>query len=278
MAIPALVISKDRAAQTDILLQSLDKNCPTLFEPTVIYKCSNDLYDQGYYRLQELYPRTQFVYEVDCNTQLYDWLYQNDNLLTAFFADDCIFYRRSTIAESDLGYLFYKCQPCSFTFRLGWNIDIQDYIRGNKADTPADFHTYKGKMYTWVHSKIKPDHSFGWTHGIDSFVYNTEVLQNLLNKTNFDHFTNLEGLMIKRFRESDFYFNYPLMAAPLESCVVVTQCNVTHSNGLRTTHKFNESTEIANQKFLDGYRIDLSSIDTTSTNCTHGEFPWKYRK
>ena len=43
-----IILSKDRACQLDLLLQSIDKNMPELISPTVLYRSSSANFDAGY--------------------------------------------------------------------------------------------------------------------------------------------------------------------------------------------------------------------------------------
>lgn len=277
MSIPILLISKDRPAQADLLLRSIEENSPNTFDLSVIYCASNDDFHRGYYRLQELWPEVSFAIEYDCNVQLYKWLYSQTHPLAGFFADDCIFYRKSTITENNLISLFERYPHItSFTYRLGHNITIQDYTRGNEAARPLIW-TFlpDNDIVYWSYRDVQRDHSLGWPGGIDGFIYDKATLVDILKNENFDHFTNFESLVV---RNIDKYGSHRYgMAAPKRSCVVVQQINVTHQRTLHNIGRFKESLEVANKNFLSGQRIDLNSMNFENINCSHSEIPWSWK-
>lgn len=277
MSIPALIISKDRACQADLLIRSIKQNNP-IFDLSVIYTTSNDSYEKGYDILRKLYPDILFIKEIDCTIQLYAYIdlcttIYGDNTLIGFFADDCIFYRPSDICETRLKVFFERENHISFTYRLGRNITIQDYIRNNPTQRPDQFCVF-GKILKWDYTIINPEHSFGWPCGIDSFIYKASKLKQIMNNNTFDNFTKLEGLLVDNVRKN--FKDCPFMGCSENSCVIVEQCNVVHQNGLRSAGKFSISTEELNKKFLEGKIVSLESMDFTNIVCTHGEFPWNW--
>lgn len=275
MSIPTLIVSKDRAAQLDLLLNSIDKNAHGLFDISVIFKSSNDFFWRGYERLADIWKNIKFQEEwIKPEVDFFGWLNRNEHDLTVLFADDCIFYRPCMVWEDDLLRLFNMQNMWSFSYRLGDNITVQDYTRNTTADKPTIFAEKYNSIF-WDYRRVKPDHSFGWPCGIDAFVYRTRDLKWLLEGKSFASFNDLEGLMIKSIREKSP--SQYLMACPLQSNVFVQQINIVHDKGLNNIGKFRVSLQELNEKFISGERISLESMSFEGINCSHGEIEWKYK-
>lgn len=277
--IPCLVLSKDRSCQLDLLLRSIQQNAPNLFDITVIFTYSNENFYRAYHKLyRDEHPKVKFELEAEgtCNEDFYHWLDYNTHPLTAFFTDDCIFYRKNEVNEQELVNLFDMQNLWTFTYRLGDNITIQDYTRGNVTDRPR-LMVEKYNSLLWDYTSVKSDHSFGWPCGLDGYIWRTQDLRNLLEGEKLEHFTRLEGLMVRQFQKKKP--RACMMASPFNSNVWVSQCNITHQMGHNTTREFNISLKELNDLFLEGYRIDLSQMDFNEyPKCTHGEKRFYYKK
>ena len=53
--INAIILSKDKAPQLHLLIESLQRNNPNLFDIRVIYETTNNVYEQGYEKLKTFY-------------------------------------------------------------------------------------------------------------------------------------------------------------------------------------------------------------------------------
>ena len=51
--INAIIFSKDKACQLELLLKSIRRNTSNLFDIKVIYEASNSVFNQGYEKLKE---------------------------------------------------------------------------------------------------------------------------------------------------------------------------------------------------------------------------------
>lgn len=273
MGIPCYIPSKDRAAQCDLLLQSLKQNAAGLFYPTVVYTYSNSEFARGYEKLQDKWPTVQLLYEYDSEKQFYDFLQSNEDNLIGLFADDCIFYRPCTIWESDLRQLFADENVWTFTYRLGKNVTIRDYVRNRIAAFPAIL-MESDKYFSWRWNTIDFWDIFGFTVGFDGYIYRAKDLLQLSNRESFGRICFWEKLICQKFNQ-----NLPvrkLMVAPQYSEVFVEQINTTHGFKHNTTGKFNMGLEEINRKWLENNDIDLQGMDFSGVNCTHGEIPFGF--
>ena len=59
--ITAIILSKDRASQLHLLLESIQRNSSNLFDIRVIYEASNAVFERGYQKTkQEFYHKDRY--------------------------------------------------------------------------------------------------------------------------------------------------------------------------------------------------------------------------
>lgn len=270
--IPCYIPSKDRVAQCDLLLRSLEKNAPGIFDPTVVYTYSNSDFAAGYENLVD-FNNANFQYEYNGETQFYDFLeeHASENELVCLFADDCIFYRQTVLKEDDIRAIFKNEDLWTFTYRLGRNISIRDYVYNIPTAPPSNY-AYNNFWYMWNlrEGEFWDIHYF--PTGFDGYIYRAKDLLDLSCRASFKRICFWEKLICEKFQSKPPERN--LMAAPLESEVFIQQINTSHEFGHRTSRKFNMSTEQINKQWLSGKEIILNSIDFSNINCTHGEIPF----
>lgn len=289
MAIPCFVPSKDRPAQLLLLLESLEKNSRDLFRPTIMYKYSNQEFQQGYNIVKDQtkhfgynnktdefnpYPELHIYWsEEDKNGTaeeiFYHFLSEHENDVVCLFSDDCILYKPFTITEKGVKHLFEFDDLFTFTLRLGTNITVQDYVHNTPIEKhPADL------MWRW--DEIPFRSAFGFVTGFDGYFFKAKDLLELSEKKSFGRICFWEKMLCEQF-EAKPPKHKPLMACPKESKVFVQQINTSHEFGHNTNHTFNVSLKELNDKLLAGQKIDLESMDFSQVDCTHGEISWSYK-
>lgn len=279
--IPTFIPSKNRAAQLLLLLESLEKNAPGMFRPHIMWKASDDEFERGYKIVQKHCAGKDYVwmpeYKNDGETQFYDFLEMNANKgeLVCLYSDDCIFYRENPVSEKTLRHTFDQGDVWSFTYRLGSNITIRDYVTNTPTNFPRDI--YAGNnMMRWNWGVQDFWDMFGFTVGFDGYIYRAKDLLELSERKHFNNkICFWENMICRQFQDkkTDRY----LMASPEQSCVFVQQINVTHNLVYNNIGYFNISTKKLNDKLLDGYKINLLSMfNDHIPNCTHGEEPFDF--
>lgn len=88
-----LIFSKDRAAQLDLLLRSIQRHAPCIYSTvTVLYRGTNQAFSQGYTRCFSEHAPTKFVLETDFEADTRRWLsFAGEHV--SFLVDDDVFYR-----------------------------------------------------------------------------------------------------------------------------------------------------------------------------------------
>jgi hypothetical protein len=280
MSIPCFIPSKDRAAQLLLLLDSLEKNAPGVFFPHIMYKASTENFEFGYEIVKKIYPNCVWKREVSSEKDFYGFLEFYSNILIGLFSDDCILFRPVGVRESDIRKIFQNEDVFSATLRLGQNITIKDYVRNEAAVVPLEQdydHTRNCVYIVWDYTKIDFWQLHGFTVGFDGYIFRSQDLLDLSEKRSFseDRICYWEQMICDQFRRKGSTRN--MMASPYVSSVFVEQINVTHGLAHRSTRKFNISLESLNNELLLGRCIDLSSMDFSGVNCTHGEIPFTFK-
>src|SRR4051812_39985885 len=180
--IPIFIPSKDRACQLDLLLRSIQKNCPGVFRPYVMYTSSGDNYTEGYTRAIEKHGDwVDFVPENNAEEQFYGFL-KNSNDVVGLFTDDCIFYRKAEFDESDIRYFLDIKNIWAVHLRLGLNITVVDYVRIKPCPQPNYNICPNDKFICWDYRFTDRFESyFAFPTPFDGSLYNSADLLNLAN-------------------------------------------------------------------------------------------------
>lgn len=276
--IPCFIPSKDRASQLLLLLTSLEKNAPGTFFPHIMYKASDDRFEQGYDIVKKLYPHCVWKKEVSSEKDFYGFLGFYSNILIGLFSDDCILFRPVGVKEHDIKSIFEKEDVFSLTLRLGKNITVKDYVRNEPAVLPQGYDNTRNIVHVvWDYTKIDFWQLHGFTVGFDGYIFRAQDLLDLSEKRSFsqDRICYWEQMICDQFQRKGS--DRKMMASPYVSSVFVQQINVTHSLAHRSTRTFNMSLEHLNNELLAGREIDLSSMDFSGVNCTHGELKFDFK-
>ncbi len=131
--IPLFVTSKNRPAQLRLLLESLNRNCPELFNVSVLHFSSEGCYKEGYEKVKEenllenvqwSEERTKWPHVERANgvftEQFYEFLNANRDGHFALMVDDNVFFKKISISADDITKLLDE-ETFSFSFRLGKN-------------------------------------------------------------------------------------------------------------------------------------------------------------
>lgn len=119
--IDALIFSKNRAAQLDLLLRSIRRHAQGLYRSlTVLYTGSSGDYLRGYQQCFAEHVEAKFVLEYDFESQVRFWLsLYGDDVPVSFLVDDDVFYRDAPVLPG---------LPCSLR---GGDYDYPFSVDGN---------------------------------------------------------------------------------------------------------------------------------------------------
>ena len=265
--ISLIVWSKDRACQLHLLLESIAKHAPGLFNVDILYLYSDDQYKAGYEILQSK------------SWQNVNWHYQNDKFKThtlafvnngsnyiAFSTDDTVIYRQSPYHIDELSHYLPKSPTECFSFRLGLNTIIQNPFTG-ELQTPLSRYTKIKQMVFWNNTLYNPIHNYGYPFAMDMHVFNRSILLELLPLIEFSSSNQLESGL----------FQYANRIIYMSSFVQSIAVNIPMNNlsGITAIGSKAYTVEELNSLYLEGKRISLSSFNTSIRGC-HQEFDLEF--
>ena len=234
----AIIYSKNRPMQLDLLLRSIDQFANAAVLPAVICAATGQNYLDGYERLRQ-----------DCDAI---WLWQkylkddtlkafDDDPLTMFLVDDAVFYRpMPELPDLQLGE--------AYATRLGRNCT----------------HCYAGN-----HPQTEGTFDFAYSYSLDGHVYRTEEIKALIERVNFTTPTELEVALNEHGPRLNLLYAEHSCLVGIPHNVVQRQCPNRNAGG---------SAEELNQMFLDGLRIDLDAMDFSDVCGCHQEIPYVFKR
>ena len=101
-AIPTLILSKNRASQLRLLLESLYFNATGIFDPYVLWTANTSSFEDGYKKLISEFNNVRFARESYMLDNLYNFLDFWKNEHFALFMDDCIFYKPLRLSPEEI--------------------------------------------------------------------------------------------------------------------------------------------------------------------------------
>jgi hypothetical protein len=270
MNVRAIVFSRDRAAQLDLLLSSLRANAPGLLDSlTVLWLASDDLYRRAYGTCAEEHPDVEFVVEHSFADDVRSLLVPAE--MVVFFTDDSVLFRsledRERTAQE---WLASDPELLCFSLRLGRNCE-QCYPLGCRQRLP-DFAAHAdGLSWAWRGA----DCDFGYPMSLDGHIMEAEVPRKMLGAQQPANPNELEALLAHAVGSACVA---PRMASYAEShlvCIPANRVNDTHPN--RFDSSSGAEPHLLNARYLTGERLDREAIDFGSVNAAHAElrFAWK---
>lgn len=269
----AIIFSKDRACQLDLLLRSIEKNCPNLFnEIKVLYTWSSEEYAQGYDKLfkqdklnVEFYVEHNTPAPTEFRNQTLELVADSD--FVSLFTDDTVFHRPFEF-KGELIDRFLSEIKSVFSLRLGYNTVVQN-IHAKPFPTMQPYLHFcieQDGVLSWNPKYYRCTNNYGYPFSIDGHIYHSEFLLSLMEKINFKNTNQLEGGLTA-------YANLiNKMYAFNKSCCVNIPCNNLSSITVAGEyHPF--TTKELNDCFLAGKHILLDSIEQADIAGCHQEIP-----
>lgn len=242
-----IVWSKDRPAQLELLLKSVQRHYPYFSAISVIFTYSNNDFLDGYKIVSDLYPKVKFLKQqgIYTNERLTKTLVEKaDTRGICFSTDDTVIYRKPEVVYATVEY--GEC----FSLRLGLNTIVQNCHTG-ELQSPLNFvnRNYEDTI-SWNPHDYSPVSNYGYCFGLDMCMYNTKQLRDILKKITFKKSNELEAALFK-FR------NTITKMTSYETSIAV---NIPDNNMSGITQSSGGSLEDLNKAFLAGKRIDLFNI------------------
>lgn len=279
----ALILSKNRACQLHLLLETIKLNCPTLFNKIyIIYTGTDTEYLKGYSLLQDrhIYDNIVWQQEKDFYGDFVNFLKTNDTELFCGLTDDCVFYRPTDLSFRVLDNIFSNSDVFCFSLRLGLNTTLQDYV-SNSFQNPLTWYDIRSISYQqqlvniiiWSWREICCVHNYGYPISLDGHIYRTKDMYDLTTKYSIGCLRGWEGVLAENCRRDT---NKYLMSAETESSVYCIPNNCVQDPPMHAGIKHNYTSDGLNNQYLRNNIISTDSIITTGVNWCHQELEFKY--
>lgn len=256
----ALIFSKDRACQLDLLLRSLKKFWPSI-RPRVIYKVTDRKYQEGYDILQQLVYSRDVEFEreeLDFRWHVQHAIDKEDPYTTFLVDDDVI----KVPVEPPLDLLRENDQVACLSLRLYPGI-CYSYTRRMPIEPPKDF---TGGLFEW--QALKGD--WAYPMSVDGSIFRTQDLIPYIFGMDYKAPNTMEG------RWAQMPIQRPKMWCGSESAVLNIPWNrVQTENG---NHNAGVDPTMLNDAYTSGLRIDFKSLIGLRNISCHQEMPLRWAK
>jgi hypothetical protein len=255
-----IVFSRDRAMQLDALLQSLDQRTPDLFTSvTVIYRPTNERFEQAYAELESERPELRWLREGKFRHDILRAIGPAER--TVFHTDDDVYFR--TPGAIDL----IDDEVC-FTLRLGQNtiycypLDIEERLLDASVEDDR-------VSWDWA---LQGPGAYSYPLALNGHVLRTEEIYEWLTRASYSNPNELEAALQAFNAEVN-----PRMASFRHSVVVSIPANVVNET-YPNRHGAYASVDELNERFLAGGRIDVGAMDFSAVRACHQEIPFVFRE
>jgi hypothetical protein len=205
--IQLIIWSRDRACQTETLLDSIQRFAPNIFDVELIWGNSTSSYLEGYDKLfRDIdYLKGSFKSDGLGKKKLLDALNNHPSKIMCFTTEDTILHSKIPYSPQE-----FMADCDIFSLRLGKNTVVQNYATGElqPALTNYDFEFYGPDMneltavvYNWNFQQYPALCNYGYSFGLDMVCYNKQMIVPIIEKCSFDKPNELESQLI-RFRNS----------------------------------------------------------------------------
>jgi hypothetical protein len=260
MSVTTIILSKDRPAQLDLLLRSIERCGGGQFEAQSIQPCG---YMEGWE--QRIDHTGRWFSLPDLFENAVRMALTEAGECVCFMCDDGILYRHVPPLELDS----LPDEVLCVSLRYGENTTEQ-YPTGflnafGSDDEPRE--TPEG-LLTWEWKRAHGD--YGYPGSVDAHVFRTEDVRRMLEPHTFPNPTALECALV----EGCFALaaERPLMACYPNSLYVGNPINrVSLQSGVRFGTTFPVTAAECNERFQGGERIDLDALDFSGVNGAHTE-------
>jgi len=272
----AIILSKDRAAQLHLCLEALTKNGFHIFDTiSVVYHASNPEFRWGYKLISEVGFKNVRLIEQEVYYDDILELINGGHGLTSFFTDDDILFRAIPAPLTKIQDIFDDNEVVgAFSLRLGLNTIIQDPYIGLEAVPPTSGFYYipNSTMITWRWQDCPSYGNFGYPLSVDGHIFRTNELKKILLECRFNDPNQQEVAMQHHMKMLP-----PLMAAFDHNVLVNTPLNRVQGTCLnRAGETHGQKPEEMNQRYLNGEKLDLDSIDFNNIRGCHQELEIKW--
>ena len=287
--IEAIILSRDKACQLDLLLTSIQRNSKNLFSLKVIYEASNKSFEQGYNKLKE-----KFYYKdrhgLNFPIKWHERSSKNLSLdivnvlnrgsdLTCIFNDENILFSATPSYKKIIN--FFRKEPvAALSLRIGDNTVIQNPYSVDKyfIDKPEEFSLIDEVFVAWNASSLEPFTNFSMPFSHNGHIYTTKLIEYILKQTEINSIEDFETLLQKDLYSGQFEGFIPPYISCLQSSILVTNSATKISDDEEFEQKFDTSEFSVNERYLNGYEIDYDFFDFSNISKPFQEHITRFRR
>ncbi len=264
MRVDTVVFSFDRPLQLYAYLESAEKYLSNVNETHVIYRASNNAYDNGYQIVAQRFPRVLFHKQStnpqnDFKSLVWASVYSNTSICqyVMFAVDDIIIKDSVDMQECTRALEDYKAW--GFYLRLGKNINYCYML--NRPTAPPKGKDM-GNLFCWKF--CDGDGDWAYPNNVDNTIYRKKDILSYLKKEPFTNPNYLEGHW-QKWRDmkgkgicfqTSKNINIPL--------------NLVNPSYNRNNHLFTPAELL--QKFQQGLKIDILKFHQVNNNAPHVDY------
>tara|TARA_R100000008_G_C3581941_1_gene169163 strand:- start:129 stop:1010 length:882 start_codon:yes stop_codon:yes gene_type:complete len=278
--ITTVILSKDRPAQLRLLLDSLQINGGNLFDITVLYDYTDDLFARGYIKTQNhFYNKHMFNVNfpikwklrnsTNINEDIYKCVSKGRDLCCLFNDENILFERVGSYRL--IKKLFKTYVLSSLSLRLGNNTVIQNPYEREEyfSPIPTEGEFVFDKFLLWDATKVENYTNFSMPFSTNGHIYHKNILINALKKSEVKDPEYFEKIMQDNLYSGNFSGTSPLMASPEYSVVL-------HNSMVKLTETVPSNLDISidtvNARYLKGNIIDYHAFDFTHVSKPYQDF------
>jgi len=269
--IDCMIWSKDRAMQLDLLLRSVRDMYPDVNKVHVRYDYSTEEFKQAYDRIRDTDYDINICYykQGTLEQDTKDILRAITSKYMFCCVDDGVFI--APLRNTDRLLEAFTEDVSAISIRMSPDIT---YCYGSKMDSPVPkFTECKHNYLKWKWSESHYMTDWGYPGAIDSQIYRTQWLRDIILPFNFTLPTHLET-HLNTNREKFFK---PYMVSNNYTCLLNVPMNRIQQEWFHNPHGEIDPQEL-NKLFLDNYKIDTSNIYGYECNMVNAEINFNFIK
>jgi hypothetical protein len=269
--INCLIFTKNRACQLDLLLRSIDENFLPRLDIHILAKTTEEEYKEGYEFLQSKHKFKNFYWEQADNFQdqvmaivnsfSHDW--------TLCFLDDDVVLHLTTVEP----YLEYITEGVNaLSLRMGLNI-LDCYPKNVVMAQPLmEFPQNNIMKWRWIDYDRSLD--WGYPMSLGGNIYRTDYIKDAWSNISFTSPNWIEGYMAISPPQ-----NRPYQISFTEQKVLNVANNLVQDVcDNKYDAKAINDVRVLNQRFQEGYVIDLKTLSSKTYNSANSPAEYKLVK
>ena len=256
-----LIFSRNRAAQLNLLLDSIEDNFKDITSATILYKATSDEFKKGYDIVKSYHSQIKFrfIEERDFVSDVKQIVNIFNTPYTLINVDDEIYINKIDINN----YLKYLEEPTNHTISLRLSPKVNHTYTTN---TPYNISMQKyntSDLFYWRWQNFNLLMEVGYPSCLNSHIYPTNFFKQIINNLPFRSVNNLEEVIHTQRN----YFK-PFMLC-FDKAITVSVANNKVQTEIPTnkcSDKIYNTSESINSKFLDGYKISTENFYGMESN------------